>query len=125
MPVSLDVEIRSQLAKYLADEQSLEEFVAWFSPHTWNIQQSAPAPITELAYTIDLLLSEYSEGGWTEEQFRAQLRPLIEDYSVSFSYNSAPLVIVTTDALTIENEINWAQETQSKTAGTVLEWVFA
>lgn len=81
----LDLEIRSQLAKYLAGQSSLSAFQEWFVPRAWNIEKRADPAAVELVHEIDLRLAEFSNGDWTEEELRSKLRPLAMHYTVHTS----------------------------------------
>lgn len=82
---SLDIEIRDKLAKYLANEISLEEFQDWFVPGTWEVRESGNTSAIELSAEIALRLAEFSNGHWTELSLREKLRPLLESYVVRVS----------------------------------------
>jgi len=82
MPSSLQLEIRTELAKYLASELTLRAFEDWFVPASWNVHQTGNAGDADLVYTIELHLSEFSRGHWTENELRALLLPLVTDYRV-------------------------------------------
>lgn len=85
----LDIEIREQLARYLANEISLEEFQGWFVPATWNVEQTNNPIAAELAHEIELRLAEFSNGHWTEDDLRSLLGPLVENYTVRVSFGTA------------------------------------
>jgi hypothetical protein len=125
MPESLDLEIRSRLARYLAGEHDVGQFASWFHPYTWNIQQRASEQAVDLAYTIDLLLSEHSSGGWTESQLHDQLRPFVESYSTCLSFSGAPVVRGGAGTLTFERQISPEMGPQPKSADIALEWALA
>ena len=80
MSYSLDFNIRERLASYLANEISLSEFEDWFFPETWDIDQVDNLDLLNLVYGIKLRLAEFSNGDWTEDEFRSRLRPFIEQY---------------------------------------------
>src|SRR5262245_56875528 len=82
MPPSLQLEIRTELAKYFASELRLRAFEDWFMPASWNVHQTGDVGDADLVYTIELHLSEFSSGHWTENELRALLLPLVTDYSV-------------------------------------------
>jgi len=84
----LDLEIREKLAEHLANQISLDQFVQWFVPATWEIEESGNILASELAHEIQLRLAEFSENHWTEEELRRLLSPLIESYSVSIAFGS-------------------------------------
>ncbi len=77
---SLDLEIREKLARYLGDEISLQEFRDWFLPQGWNVDRRAAASTAELAHEVELLLSEFDHGDWTESELRERFIPLLTAY---------------------------------------------
>jgi len=83
MTPPLDLEIRSRLADYLGGRTSLQEFQGWFAPQAWNIEKRADPAIANLAREIELLLAEFANGDWTEEELSAKLHPFVTAYSFS------------------------------------------
>jgi hypothetical protein len=82
MESQLDLQIRDQLVRYLGKEISLKEFRNWFDASTWDMERSgANRDAMELAGEIELRLSEFSNGHWTEEELRNKLMPLVETYA--------------------------------------------
>lgn len=77
-----DLGIREKLAKYLAEEISLSAFQEWFVPRAWNIDKRGEPGAVELVHEIELRLAEFSNGDWTEDELRTQLRPLATHYTV-------------------------------------------
>ncbi len=79
MPTALEVEIRRQLARYIAGELPLMQFAEWFIPVLWTAAEGSEPATAELAAHIDLLLIEHSNGDRTEEELRGLLGPLIAE----------------------------------------------
>lgn len=79
----LDIQIREQLSRYLAHEISLDQFQDWFVSSTWSVHQTANEIAIELSDEIELRLAEFSNGDWTAEELRAQLKHLVESYKVA------------------------------------------
>ncbi len=73
----LDTAIREQLTHYLAGEQTLAALEDWFHFHTWNVYQRGDVRAAELRAAIELCLTVYSDGEWTEAELRDQLRQLL------------------------------------------------
>lgn len=88
----LDTEIRDKLAKYLSSEISLRQFQEWFVPATWDIQDSQPAHILDLAYSIQLKLAEYTSNHLTENDLRRALSPYIERFTMVVSFPAMSLI---------------------------------
>lgn len=55
-------DIREQLRALLFGLLGLESFENWISVHTWNIHRWGDSEAQDLAYSIELRLSEYSSG---------------------------------------------------------------
>ena len=82
---SLDLEIRAQLTRYLGGEISLQALHDWLTPRSWNIDRRSLPETAELVHTVELELSEFAHGDWTEEELKRHLRPLVSTYTVSLS----------------------------------------
>lgn len=89
MKESLDVAIRRHLARYLDAGISLEDFKARFVHLAWNIGTSQVHGI-EMVHVIELRLAEHSNGDWTEEELKAQLRPLLTHVTVQNAAGASP-----------------------------------
>lgn len=100
MQFSSDLEIREQLARYLAREISLQDFEDWFAPRAWNIHEATSPALQELVSEIELLLAEFSNGDWTEKELRRMLSPLVATYKVSI----APIFQTATSSKVFINE---------------------
>ena len=85
---SLDLEIRAQLTRYLGGEISLQALHDWLTPRSWNIDRRSLPETAELVHTVELELSEFAHGDWTEEELKRHLRPLVSTYTVSLGESS-------------------------------------
>jgi len=79
---SLDIKIRESLACYLTNEISFEEFEDWFMPATWEIEKTSNLLAIELTHEIELRISEFTNGHFTEKELREKLGPFTQRYSV-------------------------------------------
>jgi len=86
----IDSEIREKLSQYLKGAISLREFEDWFLPKTWNIHYLGDQSAQHLAYEIGLLLAEFSNRDWTENELRQQLQAHID------THRSSPQILPTT-----------------------------
>lgn len=75
IPSPKDMEIRDQLARYLAGEISLQVFEEWFVSHSWDVNRTGNENAVELVYKIELRLAEFSKGHRTEQEFQNLLLP--------------------------------------------------
>lgn len=82
MPQDLELDIRERLGQYVQDETSLEEFESWFVPSSWNVHQAEDRGLQDLVYEIELRLSEFSSGHWTEQELKHLLSRIRERYVV-------------------------------------------
>lgn len=100
MPPSLELQIRQAVTEYIAGRASLREFQEWFAPRTWDIGSMAQTgELPRLANEIDLLLAEFSNGHWTEQELKNKLQeysrvvqPLKDLAGVLWSEVRAPYV---------------------------------
>jgi hypothetical protein len=90
MDLSLDNDIREGLASYLLGEYSLEDFKDWFIPVLLDVDQSENQKAINMAYEIELRLSEYSNGYWNEDELKQLFRPLVEFYEIEIDISSGP-----------------------------------
>ncbi|MGO8761579.1 MAG: hypothetical protein ACLP2P_02315 [Desulfobaccales bacterium] len=96
MNPSLENEIRDKLASYLLEEISLEDFVDWFVPTSWNVAQCTNQNAINLVYEIELWLAEYSDGHWNEHELKNHLRQLVTNYRIDLEYG--PIIVVNSNA---------------------------
>lgn len=69
-------EIQKNLARYLQGEIALHEFEDWFTPVLWNLADSEDDPAREIAGSVHILISEFSDGTLELEAFRERLSVL-------------------------------------------------
>ena len=69
-------DIREQLGALLFGSFSLELFENWISVHTWNIRRWGDSEAQDLAYSIELRLSEYSSGHLPKRQMYSEFEEL-------------------------------------------------
>jgi hypothetical protein len=86
--------IREQIASYLAGGIELDSFEDWIAQNTWNIAQSADLESRQLAFAVELRLSEHSAEHLPEAQLRDELAAILlsrmAQISVqSYSYESS------------------------------------
>ncbi len=77
----LDLEIRGQVADYLASKITLREFKSWFAPRAWHAHKHVDPDTVDLVHEVDLLLAEFGHGDWTEEELKERLIPLVTKYT--------------------------------------------
>jgi len=79
----LELEIRSRLSAYLANESSLRDFEDWFFPKTWDVDKLGDTALLDLVYQIKLNWAEYSNGDLSEKDFRSALLSIMQRYTIS------------------------------------------
>jgi len=85
----IDLQIREAIVRYLAEEISIQDFKDGFVPVAWQIEETNNRIAIELAHEIELILAEYGNGDWTEDEVRNGLRPFIQSYNVNISAPSS------------------------------------
>lgn len=79
----LGLQIRHELARYLAGGIGLREFRDWFLPSAWNIDALVDGESADLAHEIELLLSEFEAGHWLETELRYRLASQMTHYNIT------------------------------------------
>ena len=77
MSSSLSLEIRNHLAKYLAGEESLDEFKGWVVGALLDAEQRNDVAAEEFVYDIMLPMAEEAGGYSSEDRLRQALQPLL------------------------------------------------
>ncbi len=73
MSASLEQQIREAVLQYTAGLVSLRQFQEWFASQTWD-SLAETDEVRRLVNDIDLLLAEFSNGHWTEQEVKSKLR---------------------------------------------------
>ena len=82
-------QIREQIASYLAKGIDLDSFEDWITLNTWNIARSADLQSRQLAFAIELRLSEHSSGHLPEEQLRDELSAILSSRMAQVSIQTS------------------------------------
>lgn len=82
-------EIRVELVKYLAGDQSLDDFEDWLVQQSWDMHRDSDHAAQKLASKVELLLAEHSSAHINETSLKAELRPLVSKYNVSLSLGAS------------------------------------
>jgi len=93
--MEIDEQIRAGLMRYVRQETTLEEFEAWLTPLVWDLEASTDPLAESLASRLLLRLAEFSNGDLTEEELRADFRPLVQsqrESSISFAGATSELI---------------------------------
>jgi siroheme synthase (precorrin-2 oxidase/ferrochelatase) len=74
-------EIRDQIASYLSNKISLEQFENWIAQHTWNIHRFGDPAVEQRAFQIEAKLAEYSAGHIDEAALRQELAAMLPSHT--------------------------------------------
>ena len=72
MPPSLEKEIRDAVLEYVSGAMPVRRFQEWFASRTWDVD--ADDETRRLLNEIDLLLAEFSNRDWTEDELKNNLQ---------------------------------------------------
>ena len=66
------------LESYLAGDCTVGEFRAWFRVHAlgWAVDEPGESALADLVYAVELSLSEFEDGVWTDRELVKELRQL-------------------------------------------------
>jgi hypothetical protein len=104
----LTVEIREQLARYLVGQMTLGDFTEWFLSASWNVNKREPAA-SDLVYSVELQLENYSDWG-DEAELRRSLHRVLENYVVaSTGARSTPVVLMSSAARSMLASLGWTR----------------
>lgn len=96
---AFNLEIRDQLARYIAGHVSLNAFRDWFAPQAWNIDQRVDTATARMVHEIDLVLAEFDHGDWTEEEVKRLFTSLITESTLIYLHEAPWLQISTSSTL--------------------------
>ena len=71
-------EVRHQLAAFLQNRLSLDDFEDWLADRSWNMHLDSPPAAQELVASIELPLFEYSSGHRDLDSLRVEIRKLLD-----------------------------------------------
>lgn len=75
----LDLEIRQQIARYVAGDLDADRLEAWLSAETGDIDGESPET-RQLAFDALRLLAEHGNGDWQDVELRERLGALSRTY---------------------------------------------
>lgn len=101
MSASLEQQIREAVRQYIAGVIALRQFQEWFAPQTWDLPAAEGDEVRALVNEIDLLLAEFQNGHWTEQelrtkfqQYRSIVQPMADVAGALWKAVQAPYVYV-------------------------------
>lgn len=90
----IDLEIRQEIARYIAGQQDARELEDWLENVAWDLEDQ---PGRALAATALRLLAEHSNGDWTDSELREKLGAVSRIYA----FDQAPRAAVSGSASSI------------------------
>ena len=64
-------DLAHRLSEFAIGGVSVREFEEWFVPSSWNAHVWAPQSLQDVAYSLELVLAEYSNGHVSNSYLRA------------------------------------------------------
>ena len=77
----LDLEARKMIADYLATKISLPDLRRWVLEQAWNVERRSDHETASVVREVELLVSEFEHGDWTQNELADRLRPLVTTYT--------------------------------------------
>jgi hypothetical protein len=77
MTVSLEQHIRRRLQHYFEGTITLDAFVDWFWPATFDVGAGDDPSLVALVGEVQLRLAEFDRGHWTEAELHEQLHRIV------------------------------------------------
>ncbi len=102
---NLDLEIRAWLGRYVRGEIGLRSFQDWFVPATWNVHAVGNPLAPSLAYQIDALIAQYSDGSLTEGRLRQRLDRYVEIYRFVYGQERDAPRVSLSDRPSIQDQV--------------------
>ncbi len=94
-------QIRDELIKYLAHQQTLDDFNDWLLANTWDVPPNDPSGVRRVFGLIELAVAEHSAGHLSTDSLHQQLISLLGNYEVQFRVaGSTPQISTTSSAST-------------------------
>lgn len=72
----LEPGLRRAVGRYLAGQADAAETYRWVADRSWEVERREPAPIAMLLRDVELYLSEFQHGDWSEDELKSRLRGL-------------------------------------------------
>jgi hypothetical protein len=73
MSDSLNVQVRHWIGRYLKQEISVDDLMAWLGPVAWNLPETVDEATRQLVDDVVLQWAEFTNGDWTDDEFRQAL----------------------------------------------------
>lgn len=73
----LVLQVRAQIARYLAGDADVRALHQWMGPTAWETEHCASTEAAELIRTAQLYLSEFAHGDFDEHELSSHLRGVL------------------------------------------------
>ena len=93
-----DIQIRKQVADYVARKVSFTQFQNWLVSHSLNMDQDSEASLQELVCDLNESIYTYVDGHITQGQLIDRLAPYAQQYQARIRF-AEPAPIRTADRL--------------------------
>ena len=70
-------EIQKTVIRYLTGAITLGDLQNWLAPHAWDMDESTDELVSELVYSIELRIAEYTAGHLPLDDFKSELKKLV------------------------------------------------
>jgi hypothetical protein len=87
--------IREEAIRYLADETTLSEFIAWFAETSQACIDTTPPAAEETVAEVRLVLAEFGRGDRSEDELRDELRLILKSAIDGHWHRAEDLAIAT------------------------------
>ena len=105
--MSITYEIYNKVIQYLNGDIKLSDLENWIVPNLERVVNLPPSPERDLAGEIELGLSEMTAGHRTENEFKTELRELLQSSIIEFETRQTVISrgLVDTELTTIDASI--------------------
>ena len=77
-----DPHIGDQVMRYVSGETALDGFREWLAPLCWDADRRFDPHTAGRLQELDLFLSEFDHGDWTEDELKQHVIGLVADYRI-------------------------------------------
>ena len=75
-------EIGDQVMRYVGGQTTLDGFREWLAPFCWDADRRFDPHTAARLHELDLFLSEFDHGDWTEDELKQHVVGLVADYRI-------------------------------------------
>ena len=86
-----EAEVRQRALAFLENEVSLDDFEDWLVARSWNMHRDSAPSAQDLVSSIELALSEHSNGHISESELRRELVSFLREIFISVAIDVQPV----------------------------------